>query len=574
MAAHRLNGMTLRSHLPVTVSGVNAVARVLNEHYSLREYVSRRAMLLGNRFKNIGIDPFEIARSDAAEVFDFDLQELSVQEIERRELRKGIEPLLPLPTTANTGTIDNFQSYPPVEWTPGDDTLTRTTIISTGNPSFTPVNSTSSLAAVPGPAKTSPRSFAPSVQLSKSSTAQQQAQPTVQTMHGSTDQANTAMAFNGLQQTTQGQVPNMSSSPFQDNSLSSSFAIDPRLTAATSPASMIKSDSDMQLDYSNVPPTDPELVAKVISALGSEEAKQATGFAFSSQNPANVAIAATEDDAETVDGEENIEDEESETNDANATHAEDVPTAMNTTSDSTVSKVPTKLFAHPGVSSLGTRGMHLPVKTQGGRKRSPDVSDDQSEGTSGDESLQDESEVMMPPPSKKSKVVVKGPQQPQRETAVSTSAKAGTRKAPARNSTTKDFENIVTGNALPRTPQEAQDAADTRVTRLIAFHNAERKAHKRRQIKPDNEPDFMPEHFYVSNFVKGQEEDSVRCVCGTIIDDGRNMIACDGCGVWQHHRCMGDAVPKDLENGRYHCHVCDPWVHSELIAKLRREHPL
>ena len=80
----------------------------------------------------------------------------------------------------------------------------------------------------------------------------------------------------------------------------------------------------------------------------------------------------------------------------------------------------------------------------------------------------------------------------------------------------------------------------------------------------------MPEFFNTANFVKGEEEDSVRCVCGALRDDGDTMIACDSCNVWQHNTCMREAVPEDTVNGRYLCHVCDPFAHRALIARLRR----
>lgn len=84
----------------------------------------------------------------------------------------------------------------------------------------------------------------------------------------------------------------------------------------------------------------------------------------------------------------------------------------------------------------------------------------------------------------------------------------------------------------------------------------------------------MPEFFDTNNFAKGEEEDSVRCVCGVTFDDAEQMIACDGCNVWQHKACMGEAVPDDVENESYLCHVCAPYAHRALIAKLRRDDPL
>jgi hypothetical protein len=411
------------------------------------------------------------------------------------------------------------------------------------------------------------------------------------------------MVFTGPQQTTQGELSNMSSSPFQDNSFSSTFAIDPLLTAATSPASMINSDSAMQLDHPReVPPFDPVLAAKVISALGTEEAKRLTS-SFN-RKPANEGTAATAetvakrpnvetveggedaeiaeteanaaamDGAEIVEGAETAEDAEIGTTNDGAARLENAMEAADAASCSKMPKVPNQVFVPAGVSSLASRGMHPPIKPQKGRKRSPVESNDQSSSTSGDESIQSRPETEQPPPRKKPKLVMKGPRQSPDGTAESTAVETNNKMTPARKSRAKHIENVISGNTLPRTAEEAHAAAETRLTRLIASHNADRKAHKRRTIKPGHEPDFMPEHFYAKNFEKGMEKDTVRCVCGTIVDDGRNMIACDDCGVWQHHICMGDGVPKNPEEEQYLCHVCDPWAHRELIATLRREHPL
>ncbi|XP_020671720.1 PHD finger protein At1g33420 [Dendrobium catenatum] len=47
---------------------------------------------------------------------------------------------------------------------------------------------------------------------------------------------------------------------------------------------------------------------------------------------------------------------------------------------------------------------------------------------------------------------------------------------------------------------------------------------------------------------RGIESWEVDCLCGAKDDDGERMMACDGCGVWQHTRCAGvndqDKVPE------------------------------
>lgn len=54
---------------------------------------------------------------------------------------------------------------------------------------------------------------------------------------------------------------------------------------------------------------------------------------------------------------------------------------------------------------------------------------------------------------------------------------------------------------------------------------------------------------------RGIERWTVDCSCGAKDDDGERMLACDGCGTWQHTRCAGiqdsDTVPL-----KYICPRC------------------
>ncbi|XP_020519048.1 PHD finger protein At1g33420 isoform X2 [Amborella trichopoda] len=55
---------------------------------------------------------------------------------------------------------------------------------------------------------------------------------------------------------------------------------------------------------------------------------------------------------------------------------------------------------------------------------------------------------------------------------------------------------------------------------------------------------------------KGIDTWVVECSCGARDDDGERMLACDGCGVWQHTRCVGleDSQP---EPDWFLCKRCD-----------------
>ena len=534
-----LGQVIAQSHMEKAIEEVAASEQgiILNDHYDLSRYVLRRATYLGNSSlqKAPGTKWFRFARSDAAEVFDTASQELSVQEVRRRELREEIEPLLPLTTTENTQTIDSFRSFPQAEWTSEEQIQSQASEILLIS---TQVNS-SRTAPIEGLLKnsleTSPQS------LPQRSTIN--ALPTLSSTKASNKPdltANTAMAVNKPQQTEQGRLSDMSSSPLPDTSFSSSFAIDPRLTADTTLNSMEDNDTLMQLEGAETrPPADPELIMKIIDRLGKK-------------SPSNATTAAKE-------------------------HVR--------TSDGAAAKVPQKLYYSEGVSALANRGMSVPIKTV---KRARNATPDPSEGSIEDDDISPTSEEAQPPAAKKRKVaaskkvasavVVLRINPASVQAATSAPPKASRKKAPAIKLKVKPnhIERVISGNALPRTVAEATSAAETRLARLLANHNVSKKASKRHRVAAGAEPDFMPEYFNIKNFPKTEDTkiDDVRCACGVVVDDEQGFIACDKCGVWQHQDCMGDAVPENTNKGKYFCHVCEPWVHRELVARLRRENPL
>ncbi|KAI7089273.1 hypothetical protein KC356_g2568 [Hortaea werneckii] len=101
-------------------AAATAAETVINDFYNQEDYVRRRAGFLGRHDDYKGLAVFPIARGDAKRVFTDDMV-LSVQEVQRRETAAEIEDLLPLPTTANTQTIDNFKSYPDSEFELGNN---------------------------------------------------------------------------------------------------------------------------------------------------------------------------------------------------------------------------------------------------------------------------------------------------------------------------------------------------------------------------------------------------------------------------------------------------------------------
>jgi len=177
------------------------------------------------------------------------------------------------------------------------------------------------------------------------------------------------------------------------------------------------------------------------------------------------------------------------------------------------------------------------------------------------------------PPTKRVKLVLKGP----RRLSPSTTRSGAAIKIlnPASH-----IEAVIAGTSLPRDGVEAIKASNERHDRLLAKVKASRAAQsaspsRSRRTRRVMLPDLMPEFFNFRDHAAGAVDDSeVRCVCGVTQDDGEKMICCENCEVWQHAKCMGAGVPKNMEGGRYKCHMCDLWSHRVIIAKLRKANPL
>lgn len=85
---------------------------IINKHYNVEDYVRRRVGYFAKHPDYSHLPKlFPIVRRNAGEIFAFEQEELSVQEVRRRKQAAEFEVLLPLPTSENTATIDGFSSY-------------------------------------------------------------------------------------------------------------------------------------------------------------------------------------------------------------------------------------------------------------------------------------------------------------------------------------------------------------------------------------------------------------------------------------------------------------------------------
>ena len=282
-----------------------------------------------------------------------------------------------------------------------------------------------------------------------------------------------------------------------------------------------------------------------------------------------------------------------------------------------------KYQADKGVASLAGRGISVPVKTppksNGRKRRLSEIEEEGSEyleGANADQAIDLEaavrSETSREPerPRKKSKKSqASGSSRARKNPTGARSRKRGASEKPAisraasqapsavrggkapkaaasgsravseRPATNANVKwlSAVSGNRLPKTMKEAQEAAVERKQLLEEAHQI--------QNRTARNLDFPPEFFNTYNFTEeeraniGNDNGPIRCICGEGEVAGKlDWIQCDSdeCGVWQHVECMGDAVPEDekkREAAKYLCQVCDPWKHRRTIQKLRRLNP-
>jgi hypothetical protein len=91
---------------------------VLTDYYTFEEYIARRGAFIIKlpEYKHLTNACWVVRKNDANLIFADEQQQLTVREVRRRELANEVEPLLPLPTTSNTESLDNFRHCRPEDW--------------------------------------------------------------------------------------------------------------------------------------------------------------------------------------------------------------------------------------------------------------------------------------------------------------------------------------------------------------------------------------------------------------------------------------------------------------------------
>jgi len=570
---------------------------VINEHYSVNDYVARRTGYLSKHpdYSHMRTGLFHIARRDASDVYKLEQEQLSVQGVRRREQAAGFDLLLPLPTTNNTETLDSFSSYGPCEWSPSvtwpvarparigldQDNLAMpsSSTATFGNTQSASVSQTTTLDRAQN------HHSAPAIAHSPSSSTQRitpPASPNMATQHcavqtsaqvpqiSSVDlQAASAMTqpANTNHDIIHPQEQTMANDPMDTSELtesdhssdqrrpSNSLMDDSTSTRMTTPMLPSPTGGSKSSEYQEASPNQNELLRYIVDNLDNGRSNQRLQTPSPSTSPVTVGNNVS----------------------ALAGRGMSVPVKQKQSrSNAAASKI------HGAGAATGNDVAQPDGQKQSKKRPASESLDSEALASSTVVQTTEQTPESAAPPLKRLKTL-RGPRKPEAVSAIAEKQTAHAKSKPNKKAPTATITNapraghmeaIINGTALPKNGKEAKLASQTRYKRLLAQHQAAHKvnsAARASRARKTDESDMMPEFFDAEAFADDQQ---VRCVCGIAFDDNTFMVSCEKCTVWQHTACMGAGVPKDVDNDSYHCHVCDPWAHRKLIARLRRERPL
>ena len=513
---------------PLKTSSLEAVnswepGEAINEFYNIEDYVKRRAYFLSKHPDCASMlnGLFAHARCDAAGVFTYETEQVSVQEVRRREIRAEIEPLLPLPTDRNCASLDGHRSYPTSEWqsgvvypaaraTPQIDEDEKVGLVGSSGSALMVTSDILQSADQPQGVATQTRTPPGSSALSATKDWQLSQRDVPSTLSLDAAAKHEDVSANACSTTR----------PSKHPANSDAFTSGPQSQFTAPPSSM--SHSSMLSDY-----TGAGVSSTAASALPPATVMQSHDLLARSSIDGLRMVASPEDHSGVMQE---------------------------------------QLYEiDPRIASYAHRGTTSAVKFNPNSKQALAAkrATADAETVSSESAAAGEDGLSLP-----KKIKTLKPRKAQSDP-VGEEQKAKPR--PAKPAPPKDDRHhlaIVAGIALPKTQAEANRAATARYKLLHAQMSAARPS---RSQKKAAKPDVLPEWFAPENFDNG--DDSVRCVCGAVADDGTLMVACDKCNVWQHDSCAGPARRAQPAHG-YLCHVCDPWAHRDVIARLRKANVL
>lgn len=577
-----------RQHLERIASSIGSAkeyegdGHILHDSYNKSAYIKRRHGFLGRHpdFKaNRELLP-SITRG-AEQVFHSQADELSVEQIRTRELVCEIQPLLPLPTSTNTETLDNFRSTGTKEWT-----------AETGHPPLTRFSQS------PQP---SPATSAIDAQFLEDLNATDQNQSAAFRLGEPFSAAHTKASSSRRkmgahrQTVTAGPDPESPRQQTRTNNPSQRPSIN---TTGNDSQVPYPSRMDIPQPAKNAPET-AETMQKLIADLGREgltpadQPKQYQDLPqalpqvqHQSQHRPQMQVSAVKGRpldtpvkrptncsnkrAAPVDVDEGDADSSPEVLTNGATKqpkkrgqpATKKPrmtvTAQEDPEDLEEPVIPMKKARRP----VAKQPRSAPVAAAPDRpvKVNPRAAQD---------AISVASSVPDAQPTRASQRPTTGGKGPPQQSGSATPAADIARRT--------SHPSTVAGTRIAKTKAEAAEAAVER-KQLLMSKLLERKRSVRH-------PDLGPEFFDPANFTADEKdpdgEPPVRCVCEKNVDDGTytgDWVGCDNeeCRVWQHVPCMGEAVPgpEAIEESKYLCQQCDAWAHRKLISRLRKANPV
>ncbi|KAH9828081.1 hypothetical protein Tdes44962_MAKER02631 [Teratosphaeria destructans] len=485
-----------------------ASEQVINEHYNRDEYVRRRAGFLDKHPDYEALAQlFPICRRDANDIFRSSDEVLSVQEVQRREILAGIDPLLPLPTvrkailafdlrhamaqhgraislpslptintcfasawmltptiqTHNTQTLNSFASYPDREWSPGLEAANTTLYHQqTHSPEFSPLTTPSVISDTDPERRRKP--------------------------------ANLSMADTTVAQT----------------------ALPPP-------------QSQMQLPD----PARKRILREIIAALGRDQPPRAMTSPLRSP-AASLSGRGMHQPVKQQRGTKR--------------HATEPPEAT----DSVLGSSPAAQL--PPSSTHATSN---DVPPRAGPQGAAPAADEPRKKMKLHLKAPGRDTTISPSPPAAQKPVQQAPRKKPSQT-----------QPPQPAVPLTHLEKVIIGAAVAKTKQEAREASNIRRQRLLDEYKIAEDITG--DVVEAEKPDLLPEFFNPAAFQDPYNEVRCVCGV-THDDRQRFVgCEGDDCQVWQHVACMGTAVPKDLDKGTYFCQMCDPWAHRELLQELRQ----
>jgi len=551
---------------------------ILKDYYTVFEYRDRRAKFfdkLPGWSRRPG-DIYEMVKRDSNLFFDEDKATLQLDalEVRERELEHQFEVLLPLPTTANTQTIDNFKTCPPIDGSreadeesedeqvmkDGDDEVDEAEDdhdedVEDGRDVPTPGGSLTHSTPVTSPTMGTTSAFDKKVAI-----------------------LNDPASIANLSDLATPMLPELMRSkplkapPQPPVSTSAADGLDTQKTT-TSPKNFTVAPGVSSMSHYGMPgPIKSQHRQRTPEQAKMTVPKPTSVSKISKIIPKTTAGIDQTESAEPV-----------------AKKRKVFHVAARSANDAATATVP-----HPVTSKMQApavlSGVPVPKTSQAitNKNQSPAFSSGiagpmTSEPTTNNNQPMSDSSVVaiatnpQPTTSNNQPAVVSSGTPATATTTTSTPAIA---PAAAPAAAQRRLSDIIDGRILPRSKQEARDAADEQHARLLAAYRTQnqsqsttRKSARQSTMNVNPDPDFMPHYFSAANFPAEEvaEGGSTRCVCGaTENDEDKGAIVCEPCGVWQHTECLYPGMgEKELEEVTHLCTMCDQYAHRHVLRRMR-----